>query len=327
MKLGKVIVLAFCMALLSPLRVAAQEASLDSLLNFVRDLSNSRFEGRLAGTDGFLDAADYVVNALQRFGVQPYKGEWAQYFETECNKIENCTFNSYINPNDRQIYVLGRDFSCVGMSGRGYADAPVVFCGYGIDHPSFNEYAKVVSGRYIVHRLRQSRVYTGSTAGRMNTAVDFKIIVKDSEGVIDFTNDDYAQQIKSICVKVAELKFRDQDGNVELLPPATFSFTPEYMSDCIMLKTDGKGVTDGNINDFNEIASFYIEIHWKDESVSYIPLIKSTDGIDISLKDTQNEGDDFTDTVPFVYTVTLTTATGREHMADEIYLGNNKKRE
>ena len=138
MKLGKVIVLAFCMALLSPLRVAAQEASLDSLLNFVRDLSNSRFEGRLAGTDGFLDAADYVVNALQRFGVQPYKGEWAQYFETECNKIENCTFNSYINPNDRQIYVLGRDFSCVGMSGRGYADAPVVFCGYGIDHPSFN---------------------------------------------------------------------------------------------------------------------------------------------------------------------------------------------
>ena len=143
MKLGKVIVLAFCMALLSPLRVAAQEASLDSLLNFVRDLSNSRFEGRLAGTDGFLDAADYVVNALQRFGVQPYKGDWAQYFETECNKIENCTFNSYINPNDRQIYVLGRDFSCVGMSGRGYADAPVVFCGYGIDHPSFNEYAKV----------------------------------------------------------------------------------------------------------------------------------------------------------------------------------------
>ena len=190
-----------------------------------------------------------------------------------------------------------------------------------------NEYAKVVSGRYIVHRLRQNRVYTGSTAGRMNTAVDFKIIVKDSEGVIDFTNDEYAQQIKSICVKVAELKFRDQDGNVELLPPATFSFTPEYMSDCIMLKTDGKGVTDGNINDFNEIASFYIEIHWKDESVSYIPLIKSTDGIDISLKDTQNEGDDFTDTVPFVYTVTLTTATGREHMADEIYLGNNKKRE
>lgn len=143
MKTGKVLVLASCLAFLAPLRVSAQEASLDTLLNFVRDLSNSRYEGRLAGTEAFMDAADYVVNALERYGVQPYKGEWAQYFETECNKIENCTFNSYYNTNDRQVYVLGRDFCCAGMTGRGYADAPVVFCGYGIDHPSFNEYADV----------------------------------------------------------------------------------------------------------------------------------------------------------------------------------------
>ncbi len=188
-----------------------------------------------------------------------------------------------------------------------------------------NEYANIVSGRYIVHRLKQNRVYTGGTAGRMNTAVDFKIIFKDSQGVIDFTNDNYAQQIKSVCVKVAELEFRHDDGTVDLFPPATFSFTPEFMTDCIMLKTDGNGVTDGKIDDFNEIASFYIEIHWQDESVSYIPLIKSTDGVKITLKDTQNETNDFNE--PFVYTVTLTTATGREHIADEIYLGNNKKRE
>ena len=188
-----------------------------------------------------------------------------------------------------------------------------------------NEYKEIVSGRYIVHRLRENRVYTGSTAGQMNTAVDFKIIIKDNQGVIDFTNDDYAQQIKSVCVKVAELDFRHDDGTVDLFPPATFSFTPEFKTDCIMLKTDGKGVTDGNINDFNEIASFYIEIHWQDESVSYIPLIKSTDGVKITLNDIQNDTNDFRE--PFVYTVTLTTATGRDHIADELYLGNNKKRE
>lgn len=197
-----------------------------------------------------------------------------------------------------------------------------------------NEYANIVSGRYIVHRLKQNRVYTGGTAGRMNTAVDFKIIFKDSQGVIDFTNDNYAQQIKSICVKVAKLKARyDDDGDgvytVELFPPATFSFTPEFKTDCIMLKTDGNGVTDGNIDDFNEIAAFYIEIHWQDESVSYIPLNKTTDGIKFSHDGTDIQDDqyDFSNTNPFVYTVTLTTATGRDHIADELYLGNNKKRE
>ena len=96
-----------------------------------------------------------------------------------------------------------------------------------------------------------------------------------------------------------------------------------------MLKTDGNGVTDGNIDDFNEIAAFYIEIHWQDESVSYIPLNKTTDGIKFSHDGTDIQDDqyDFSNTNPFVYTVTLTTATGRDHIADELYLGNNKKRE
>lgn len=143
MKIGKVVVFLSLLSVMMMPKVSCQEASLDTLLNYIRDLSNSRYEGRLAGTDAFLDVADYVVDALQRYGVKPYNGEWAQYFETECNKIENCTFNSYVNPQDRTVYVLGRDFCCAGMTGRGYSDASVVFCGYGIDNPAFNEYADV----------------------------------------------------------------------------------------------------------------------------------------------------------------------------------------
>ena len=201
---------------------------------------------------------------------------------------------------------------------------------------AINEFANITSGFFIVHRLKHNQVFTGTDErypNRQNTAVDFKIIIKDSQGVIDFTNNDYAQQIKSFCVKVAKLKARyDDDGDgvytVELFPPATFSFTPEFMTDCIMLKTDGKGVTDGDIEAFSEIAAFYIEIHWEDESVSYIPLNKTTDGIKFSHDGTDIEDDqeNFSGTEPFVYTVTLTTATGRDHIADEIYLGNNKER-
>ena len=194
-----------------------------------------------------------------------------------------------------------------------------------------NRCAQIVSGRYIVHRLKHNHVYGEGSAERMNTAVDFKVIVKEAhwygDKKIDFTKKEMQEQILSVCVKVAELKFKHSDGRVELKPPATFSFTTEYMEDGFMLKTDGKGVTDGHIDDFNEIAAFYMEIHWRNGRVSYIPLIKSTDGVNISLKDTQNESDDFTDTDPFVYTVTLTTESGKENMADELYLGKNKGRE
>lgn len=127
-----------------PITVSAQQASLDSLLAHIRDLSSSTYEGRLAGTDAYMSAAEYVIEALERCGVQPYKGEWAQYFETECNQIENCTFNTYLGSKDSmQVQVLGRDFCCSGMTGRGYADASVVFCGYGIDNGAFDEYADV----------------------------------------------------------------------------------------------------------------------------------------------------------------------------------------
>lgn len=144
MKTGRLLTAITLLAFLSAGELMAQEASLDTLLSHIRELSSSKYEGRLSGTDEYMMAADYVTEALERYGVKPYKGEWAQYFETECNKIENCSFNSYVNANDtRQVYVLGRDFCCSGMTGRGYADAPVVFCGYGIDNGAFNEYANV----------------------------------------------------------------------------------------------------------------------------------------------------------------------------------------
>lgn len=148
----KLFLLLMVFAATMPLTARAQVASLDTLLVHVRELSSSTYEGRLAGTDAFLSAADYVIEALERYGVEPYGDEWAQYFETECNLIENCTFNSYLHSSDnRTVYVLGRDYCCAGMTGRGYADASVVFCGYGIDNGAFDEYANVdAQGKIVV---------------------------------------------------------------------------------------------------------------------------------------------------------------------------------
>ena len=116
----------------------------DTLMNHVRRLASAQCEGRLAGAEGYWRAAGYATQALARYGVQPYQGDWQQLFETECNEVTGATLFTYDKPGDeRTVYVLGRDFCCAGMTGRGYANAEVVFCGYGIDAASFDEYAGV----------------------------------------------------------------------------------------------------------------------------------------------------------------------------------------
>lgn len=138
--------LLFALLTVMVLPLPAQQADIDTLMKHIQRLSSEEFAGRMAGTEGYMNAARYVSRALQRYGVQPYNDDnrWEQYFQLECNEVENCSLETYINANDiRTTYVLGRDFICAGMTGRGYTDAQVVFCGYGIDHASFNEYASV----------------------------------------------------------------------------------------------------------------------------------------------------------------------------------------
>ena len=141
-------------------------ANTDTLMKHIRVLVSSEYEGRMAGTQGYLDAAAYCAEVLASYGVKPFRDEWNQYFEVESNEIENCNFHTYVSDNQRSTtdtgasrrtndtrirYVLGRDYVCASMTGRGYVDAPVVFCGYGIDDRSYNEYASVdVQGKIVL---------------------------------------------------------------------------------------------------------------------------------------------------------------------------------
>lgn len=127
-------------------------ANTDTLMKHIRILASSEYEGRRAGSEAYLNAAEYCAGVLASYGVKPVDGSWTQYFQVENNEIENCNFHTYVNDNDTRIrYVLGRDYVCGSMTGRGYVEAPVVFCGYGIDDRSFNEYGPVdVRGKIVL---------------------------------------------------------------------------------------------------------------------------------------------------------------------------------
>lgn len=165
------------------LPVQSQEADIDTLMKHIQRLSSEEFSGRMAGTDGYLRAAEYVAGVLHRYGVQPASddGSWAQYFQLECNEVENCSLETYINEKDiRTTYVLGRDFVCAGMTGRGYADAQVVFCGYGIDHPSFNEYASVdARGKIVMVLTGVPSFLPSKVTGNYSTLRDKARVARD----------------------------------------------------------------------------------------------------------------------------------------------------
>ena len=154
-------VLALCTAALAltvtPQHCAAQErepvpmptVNTDSVMKHIIELSSETYEGRLAGSRGHELAMRYVERVLGNYGVRDIK---EQPFEVECNEVENCKFNIYTpGSKERRVFTLGNEFCCAGMTGRGYVDAQMIFCGYGVDHGMFDEYKQVdVQGKIAV---------------------------------------------------------------------------------------------------------------------------------------------------------------------------------
>lgn len=121
----------------------------DTLMKHVMELSSETYRGRLAGTEGYDRAVRYVQRVLQRYGLEQIE---EMPFTVECNEVENAKFNVY-RPGDkeRQVFTLGNEFCCAGVTGRGYVDAQMVFCGYGVDHSTFDEYKYVdVKGKVAI---------------------------------------------------------------------------------------------------------------------------------------------------------------------------------
>ena len=183
-------------------------------------------------------------------------------------------------------------------------------------------FGPIMNSRYIATRLKANKTYNGTDEGRQNTAVDFKLVVRRKALLgykdINFTKDNNFKQIKGISIKAALNPGQE---------PAEFRFTLEPMKDGVMLKTDGKGITNGKwLDDQNELKVLYMEIEWANDRTTMIPLIQNTNGVNIDIDgaNLHNNLDNFEASKPVTYTVTLTTETGEDKMADEIYLGTNK---
>ena len=137
--------------------VPMPKVNIDSIMKHIVELSSETYEGRLAGSEGYNRAMRYVERELARYGVKPFdmrRGEpvWEMPFALECNEVENGKFNVYMpGSKQKRVFSLGNEFCCAGATGRGYVDAQMVFCGYGIDNALFDEYDGVdAKGKIVV---------------------------------------------------------------------------------------------------------------------------------------------------------------------------------
>lgn len=132
---------------------AMSSVSYENLMKSVNYLASGELKGRLAGSDGYNIAAEYVAGLFEKYKLEQLGDHgYFQYFGIEHNNIITSNF-SIINNGKEKEYKLGVDYVCRGMTGAGDITTPVVFCGYGISEPEtgYDDYKNIdVEGKIVM---------------------------------------------------------------------------------------------------------------------------------------------------------------------------------
>jgi hypothetical protein len=124
------------------------------LIQTISYLASPELNGRLAGSTGYNEAAEFVASKFSEYGLEDLGFDnYYQNLKLEYNSIEECSFSKIISKDSARKYELGEDYVCRGFSGSGNIKAPVVFCGYGISdqNANYNDYKNVdVDGKIVM---------------------------------------------------------------------------------------------------------------------------------------------------------------------------------
>jgi len=113
----------------------------------VRHLASPELEGRLCGSQGYNEAAQYVGDYFKSIGLKDIaEDSYFQHLLVEYNQIDApINFALMDNKSIVKKYELGKHYVCRGFTGSGNFTAPVVFCGYGVSSPQqgYDDYAGI----------------------------------------------------------------------------------------------------------------------------------------------------------------------------------------
>ena len=134
-----------------------EQASATQLKKDITYLADDKLKGRQPGTEGYQMAADYVIERLKAYGVQPAgeKGGWLQQVKLRKAFIAPGAQISLAKGTANIALTYGRDVTITPSpaSAGGSVDAPLVFAGYGITNggQKYDDYAGIdVKGKAVL---------------------------------------------------------------------------------------------------------------------------------------------------------------------------------
>ncbi|MGL4550406.1 MAG: hypothetical protein ACRC33_04400, partial [Gemmataceae bacterium] len=155
MRLAALVAACLAAGLLTKARTKAElEQSEARLRADVTFLAADECEGRGPNTRGLDRAADYVSDQMRRTGLLPgFKGGWYQPFGVPGAAAEL----TLAGPLGQQIRPApGKGFSVLGHNEAGSATGALVFVGYGLSTPEYDDYAGIDVTDKIVVFLREA---------------------------------------------------------------------------------------------------------------------------------------------------------------------------
>jgi len=131
-----------------------------ALMDTVRELCSEKYAGRLTGTKGYNDAAEWLAGRLAGWGLTP-GGDNGTYFQDFPNPytlvLPGAELSLQLPDNDghaqKKSYTIEEDFFPGSTSASGEVSAEVVYVGFGITAPelNFDEYAGLdVKGKIVL---------------------------------------------------------------------------------------------------------------------------------------------------------------------------------
>ncbi|MDD2595996.1 MAG: M28 family peptidase [Bacteroidales bacterium] len=140
----------------------------DKLYGYVAELSDSSYQGRLAGSPGMEKAANWAAGLFKEWNLKPFSEapDYVQYYPHPCVEVQ---YGSYVNilfpiadnskKKKKEITYITKSYPWAecwyagGTSGNGNITADVVYAGYGVCAPElgYDDYAGIdVRGKIVL---------------------------------------------------------------------------------------------------------------------------------------------------------------------------------
>lgn len=130
-----------------------QEITSESLLKTVSYLSSEELNGRFSGSKEYYKAANFMANEFKNLGLNPFENDsYFQKLYVEYNEVlPEAELNLYKNGNLKNEYNLGEHYVFRGFTCAGNIKGNVVFAGYGISIPEYDDYKNIdVKGKIVL---------------------------------------------------------------------------------------------------------------------------------------------------------------------------------